>query len=214
MVTMKMNILRIFIPSQFNFDLRIYDFSYTWIEPNLDQLSVNAVHEWLELPNGTCTAEILAAPNETRRIRNSIYEDDGPEIETQSSIQAETQHRRWSEGYLACHVEQQQHSTRRSHHKAPNQVIGHGGTGIRSPECSDSTCSSTQTPSKIVHSHQRSIRRIDNLCMVHHVQQSSWRPLRIRQKGIPAAIAYGFEFVSMEKDGVGQMWTVWIGPDK
>ena len=61
-VTMKLKILRVFIPSQFNFDLRIYDFAYTWIEQNLDQLSVNAVNEWLELPNGTCTAEFLQLP--------------------------------------------------------------------------------------------------------------------------------------------------------
>ena len=59
---MKLKILRIFIPSQFNFDLRIYDFAYTWIEQNLDQHSVNAVNEWLELPNGTCTAEFLQLP--------------------------------------------------------------------------------------------------------------------------------------------------------
>ena len=61
-VTMKLKILRIFFPSQFNFDLRIYDFAYTWIKQNLDQLSVNAVYEWLELPNGTCTAEFSQLP--------------------------------------------------------------------------------------------------------------------------------------------------------
>ena len=61
-VTMKLKILRIFVPSQVNFELRIYDFSYTWIEQSLDSLVVNAVNDWLELPNGTCTAEFLQLP--------------------------------------------------------------------------------------------------------------------------------------------------------
>ena len=56
---MKLKILRNFIPSQFNFYLRVYDLSYTWIEQNLDSLTFKAVNDWLELLNGSCTAEFL-----------------------------------------------------------------------------------------------------------------------------------------------------------
>ena len=59
---LKLKILKIFIPSQFNFDLRIYDLSYTWIEQNLDSIIVSAVKDWIELPNGSCTAEFLQLP--------------------------------------------------------------------------------------------------------------------------------------------------------
>ena len=48
--------------AQLNFDLRIYDLFYTWIEQNLDAMIVNAVNDWIELPNGTCTAEFLQLP--------------------------------------------------------------------------------------------------------------------------------------------------------
>ena len=65
-VQMKLKILRNFIPSQFNFDLRVYDLSYTWIEQNLDSLTVKAVNDWLELPNGSCTAEFLQLPAKQR----------------------------------------------------------------------------------------------------------------------------------------------------
>ena len=61
-VQLKLKIFRNFIPSQFNFDLRVYDLSYTWIEQHLDSLTVNAVNDWLELPNGSCTAEFLQLP--------------------------------------------------------------------------------------------------------------------------------------------------------
>src|SRR6218665_2447550 len=59
---LKLKILRAYIPVQLNFDLRIYDFSYTWIEQNLDAAVVSAVNEWVELPNGTCTSEFLQLP--------------------------------------------------------------------------------------------------------------------------------------------------------
>src|SRR6218665_1128372 len=56
---LKLKILRAYIPVQLNFDLPIYDLSYTWIEQNLDAAVVSALNEWVELPNGTCTSEFL-----------------------------------------------------------------------------------------------------------------------------------------------------------
>ena len=61
-VQLKLKILKIYVPSQLNFDLRTYNFSYTWIEQNLDAIVINAVNDWIELPNGTCTAEFLQLP--------------------------------------------------------------------------------------------------------------------------------------------------------
>lgn len=60
---LKLKILKSYIPAQLNFDLRIYDLSYTWIEQNLDAAIVNAVNDWIELPHGSCTAEFLHLPS-------------------------------------------------------------------------------------------------------------------------------------------------------
>jgi hypothetical protein len=58
----KMQILRLYIPSQMNFDLRMYDISYTWITQVLDAKICNSVREWLELPISACVAETLSLP--------------------------------------------------------------------------------------------------------------------------------------------------------
>ena len=64
---MKLKVLRLYIPSQISFDLRlrIYNMSYTWIAQNLDALFINAVNDWLEMPRNTCTKEILELPRNT-----------------------------------------------------------------------------------------------------------------------------------------------------
>ena len=56
----KLEILKKFIPTQLSFGLRIYDFSYTWIEQTLDSLIANAVRDWMTFPISTCVKEILA----------------------------------------------------------------------------------------------------------------------------------------------------------
>ena len=43
-------ILRNYIPTQFKFQLGIYDISFTWIELYLDTQIMNAVRYWIELP--------------------------------------------------------------------------------------------------------------------------------------------------------------------
>ena len=58
----KLKILRNYIPTQFKFQLRIYDISYTWIELNLDTQISNAVRDWIELPISSCVSEILSLP--------------------------------------------------------------------------------------------------------------------------------------------------------
>ena len=61
----KLKILRLYIPSQLSFDLRIYSISYTWIAENLDSQIINAVRNWLELPVSSCISEILSLPSST-----------------------------------------------------------------------------------------------------------------------------------------------------
>jgi hypothetical protein len=58
----KLKILKLYIPSQFSFDLRINDLSSTWIEQNLDSLICNSVREWLNMPVSSCVAEVLHLP--------------------------------------------------------------------------------------------------------------------------------------------------------
>ena len=52
-VQLKLKILKSYVPSQLNFDLRIYDLSYTWIGQNLDAIIINTVINWIELSNGS-----------------------------------------------------------------------------------------------------------------------------------------------------------------
>jgi hypothetical protein len=56
----KLKILRLFIPSQLSFDLRIYSISYTWIKENLDSQISNSIRDWLELPVSSCVMEIAS----------------------------------------------------------------------------------------------------------------------------------------------------------
>ena len=59
---LKLKILRVYIPSQINFELRTYDISVTWINQHLDPMICDAVRTWLELPISTCVSEILSLP--------------------------------------------------------------------------------------------------------------------------------------------------------
>ena len=57
----KLKILKVFIPSQISFQLRIvYDFANTWIEQTLDALVYNSVRDWMKYPISTCVKEFLA----------------------------------------------------------------------------------------------------------------------------------------------------------
>ena len=84
---MKLKILKFYVPSQFNFELKLYDLSATWIEQNLDTPTVNFVRGWLSLPVSSCVSEILSLPrkfagldiksfkdiNQTLQLKNRIY---------------------------------------------------------------------------------------------------------------------------------------------
>ena len=63
MLKQKLKILKIYIPTQFKFELRIYDISYTWIGLILDSQVSNCVRDWIELPISSCVSEILSLPS-------------------------------------------------------------------------------------------------------------------------------------------------------
>jgi len=58
----KLKIVRKIMPTQFSFQLRLYDISLTWIHQSLDSLLTNCVRDWLDLPISTCVSEFMALP--------------------------------------------------------------------------------------------------------------------------------------------------------
>ena len=61
---LKLKILKNYIYSQLSFELRLYDFSETWISQQLDNLCTNRIREWTEMPISGCVKEITSLPKE------------------------------------------------------------------------------------------------------------------------------------------------------
>ena len=61
---LKLKILKHYIYSQISFELRLYDFSETWISQQLDNLCTNRIREWTEMPISGCVKEITSLPKE------------------------------------------------------------------------------------------------------------------------------------------------------
>ena len=59
---LKLNILKSYISSQMSFELRIYDFPYTWISTHLDGLINSHISQWLDLPISTCISQFMELP--------------------------------------------------------------------------------------------------------------------------------------------------------
>ena len=47
-----------YIPAQILFDIKLYDLPLTWVEQNLDALSVRCMRSWLEMPVSACVSEV------------------------------------------------------------------------------------------------------------------------------------------------------------
>ena len=67
-VQLKLRILSKYIQSQMLHDLKLYDFTQTWVEQTLDAMCIRFIREWLELPISACVSEILTLPKKQRRI--------------------------------------------------------------------------------------------------------------------------------------------------
>jgi hypothetical protein len=58
----KLKIFAIFIPTQINFDLKIYSFAPTFISSVLDRLCTAHIRKWLEFPVSSCVSEWVSTP--------------------------------------------------------------------------------------------------------------------------------------------------------
>ena len=70
---LKPKILKLYISNQLSFDLRINDFSFTWITNNLDALIHRHVARWLDSPISTCVAQFLELPRKTKEDMESHH---------------------------------------------------------------------------------------------------------------------------------------------
>src|SRR6267154_4305625 len=59
----KLRIFSQFLPSQFSFELRIYNFSSTWISENIDALCIRIIRSWIKAPISSCVKEWLITPS-------------------------------------------------------------------------------------------------------------------------------------------------------
>ena len=58
----KIKIFSRYVPSQFNFELKIYDFTSTFISSTLDSLCTRHIRKWLEFPASSCVTEWASSP--------------------------------------------------------------------------------------------------------------------------------------------------------
>ena len=57
-----LKVLSRYIHAQMLFDIKLYDLPFTWVEQNLDALSVRHMRSWLEMPVSACVSEVAAIP--------------------------------------------------------------------------------------------------------------------------------------------------------
>ena len=55
------------------FELKTYDFFFTWIENNMDAVCLRYVRTWLELPVNACRKEVLSLPKNRAGLGISSY---------------------------------------------------------------------------------------------------------------------------------------------
>lgn len=58
----KVKVLKLAIYPRLSFELKNYDFSFSWIIAELDALVHSHIRRWLELPISTCVKEVLCLP--------------------------------------------------------------------------------------------------------------------------------------------------------
>src|SRR5437867_9044808 len=58
----KLKIFSMYVPSQFNFELKIYNFTDSFLSGVVDRLCTRYIREWLEFPLSSCVSEWASAP--------------------------------------------------------------------------------------------------------------------------------------------------------
>src|SRR6266516_1265522 len=51
-----------YVPSQFNFELKIYNFTDAFLSGVVDRLCTSYIREWLEFPPSSCVTEWVSSP--------------------------------------------------------------------------------------------------------------------------------------------------------
>ena len=58
----KLKIFSAYVPSQFNFELKLYDFTDAFLSGIVDRLCTKHIREWLEFPPSSCVTEWASSP--------------------------------------------------------------------------------------------------------------------------------------------------------
>jgi len=58
----KLKIFSMYVPSQFNFELKIYKFTDAFLSDTIDRLCTSHIREWLEFPPSSCVTEWISSP--------------------------------------------------------------------------------------------------------------------------------------------------------
>ena len=58
----KLKIFSMYVPSQFNFELKIYKFTDAFLSGTVDRLCTKHIREWLEFPPSSCVLEWVSSP--------------------------------------------------------------------------------------------------------------------------------------------------------
>ena len=58
----KLKIFSMYVPSQFNFELKIYNFTDAFMSGVIDRLCTSHIREWLEFPPSSCVTEWASSP--------------------------------------------------------------------------------------------------------------------------------------------------------
>src|SRR6266516_917781 len=58
----KLEIFSRYVPAQFNFELKIYNFTDAFLSGTIDRLCTSHIREWLEFPPSSCVTEWASSP--------------------------------------------------------------------------------------------------------------------------------------------------------
>ena len=92
----KLKIFSVYVPSQFNFELKLYDFTDAFLSGIVDRLCTKHIREWLEFPPSSCVTEWASSPTNFMWARNSDLCTESGQNETDqapsSPFQQEPEH--------------------------------------------------------------------------------------------------------------------------
>ena len=70
------------------FDIKLYDLPLTWVEQNLDALSVRYMRTWLEMPVSACVSEVAVMPRKIGGLGISSIKHLAQKMSSKASLPA------------------------------------------------------------------------------------------------------------------------------